>query len=326
MSPNERPSNERLTKRKTSAFMSSNSAPKPINRMAQARGILAGAITFPAVGLGLYAALGHELTPAPYGALIAESPDMMLRFGLAMVAAVATGFASSVATKDYISGTSILAIGVGYLGLAVLAGGQTNAVGYVPGGIASTDALTTNIIEIFFGQIIVLTAYFTAWQTDLHVVLPRRPGPKYVKKKVGVKELVGTNLTAFVCTGVLTLVLSYSVLEMSEAPIGAAALWFACCAVSALAARRFFPVRSTFFLWTAPGLALATLSHEGLLELLGSSLTLMTQRYCRIPLGLLIPLSVLATTMAYLMVPPKKANPGSESPKSEESDGVAAES
>ncbi|MDF1661041.1 MAG: hypothetical protein P1V97_04685, partial [Planctomycetota bacterium] len=301
--------------------MTSNTPAKAINRVAQARGILAGAITFPAVALGLYAALGNELTPAPYGALIAESPDMklklptgrklaespdmLLRFGLAMVAAIATGFVSSTATKDYISGTSILAIGFGYLALAVLAGANTNAVGYVPGGgIASTEALTTNIIEIFFGQIIVLTAYFTAWQTDLHVVLPRRPGPKYVKKKVGVKELVGTNLTAFVCTGVLTLVLSYSVLEMSEKQAGVAFLWFACCAVSALAARRFFPVRSTFFLWTAPGLALATLSHEGLLGVFGSSLELMTRRYCRIPLGLLIPISVLATTMAYLMVPP----------------------
>lgn len=300
---------------------------KPVNRVAQMRGILAGAITFPAVALGLYAALGHDLSPAPYGALIAESPDMLLRFGLAMVAAIATGFVSSVATKDYISGTSILAIGFGYLSLAILAGFHTKTVGFVAGGIASPEALTTNVIEIFIGQIIVLTAYFTAWQTDLLVVLPRRPGPKYVKKKVGAKELIGTNLTAFAGTGLLTLILSYTLLEISDAPVGAALLWFVSCAVAALAARRFFPVRSTFFLWTAPGLALAMLSHEGLLELLGSSLVIMTERYCRVPLGLLIPISVLATTLAYLMVPPKKAPaPGGEAKDGEESPEAESES
>jgi hypothetical protein len=273
------------------------------NRLAQLTGVLAGALTFPLVALGLYFLFGSEFKAAPYGALMADSPDMWLRFGLALIAAIVTGFVSSIATRDYISGTSVLAIGLGMFLLAVTVARTKPVMGYVVGGIASPEALTVNIIEVFLSLVVILAAYFTSWQTDLHLVLPRRPGPPYEKKKVGVEELFGTNLTAFITTGVLTLVLSYTLMDLSGNMLVVSLLWFACCGVSALAARRFFPVRSTFFLWTAPGLALAAFSHEGFLSFLGSSTQIMAERYCRIPLGLLIPLSVIATTMAYLTIP-----------------------
>jgi hypothetical protein len=297
----------------------SNEEPTHKAALAQVRGILCGSIVFPFIALSLTYGITGALKPGPYGSLMAGCPDVTLRFGIALVAAVFTGFVTSYATRDYISGTSILGIGSGMLLLALGVARETKALGYTLGGIPSMEALLNTIIEIFLSLMVVLTAYFVAWQTDLHIVLPKRSGPPYQKKIVGLKELFGTNLTAFLVCGVLSIGISYTILELGQSVVAVAVLWFASCAIAALTARRFFAVRSTFFLWIAPGLALALISHEGLAQLLGLSLNDLTKRYCQLPIGLLLPLSVLATTAAYLMIP---APDREQSTKQGESEGA----
>jgi hypothetical protein len=218
--------------------------------------------------------------------LIAGTPHEGVRLIGLVLAALAAGIASSLAAGDYVSGTAPLAVTSGlclYGLLAVRLGGSA------PDAL-QPDALVF-VSEVSYGLVVVLAGYVAAWRADLAWVLPRRVGRPYVPKRVGPAELLLRNLPALALTSAIAAGLWLLGGHKLSPGWPACSGWLACCAAGAAAGHALFRVRSTFFLWTAPGIAVLSASLAGPQAL---------DSWCHLPAGGLVAIGGFGAVLGYL--------------------------
>jgi len=259
-------------------------------------GIGAGALAFLMVAQGAGALIpgpGVDTMPGCFvsgGAAALESALVLI------CAALAAGLCSSIGAGDYVTGTGIFGVSAGACA-AALSGpglGARAEIREEPAAFALTLAL-----ELLFGLSLVLSGYFAAWQADLRIVLPRRPGPPYVKKVVGAREILAVNIPAMLLSGGLALTLLLVIAPVLEGSALLMLAWAGVSAVSAGLALVLFPLRSTFFVWIGPGLGMLA----GLL--LAPALGVSLDRFLamgpeRMTPALVAPAGAFAATLAYL--------------------------
>ena len=242
-----------------------------------------------------FVALAGAPLLGPNGELVAGLPMEGARLILLAAAAAAAGSVSSLAARDYVSGTSVLAVSSGlllrWLGAHALHPGRPLPDTLDPAQVA---------IETVDGLVILLAGYVAAWQTDLRWVLPRRPGPASVPKRVPPREVLLRNLPALGLAAAVAYGLGALALSRCPGGVAAAAAWLASASIAAAATQAIFRLRSTFFLWTAPSVAILVAGFAP-----GSAWRL----WWGVPLGCLAPVGALGAALGYLVVPSRGVAP-----------------
>jgi hypothetical protein len=239
------------------------------------RGASAGIAAFGAVaGLAAWL-LGAGLSPGPHGELVAGLAAQPARAAALLAGAVAAGIASSAAAGAYVSGTSLLA-GAGGL-VAVWAAGRLSgpaaAAPGTPDGVSAAG-------EVLFGTGFLLAAYVVAWQTDVRWTLR---GEGHARKVVTGAEVATRNLPALLVCAAVVLGASGLLGLVATGAAGSLA-WLLACGLGGFAGAKLFAPRSTFFLWSAPPVALLAA---------GSVTGAVWAGAAGVPLACLVPLGAL---------------------------------
>lgn len=264
--------------------------------LARLRGILVGAAIFCGVLWASGSLPGLAFDQDVLGRWLDDRGILSGRALALIVASVMAGIGSSVATRDYVSGTSILALTLGATLASFLA--PTREGGFSGDEFEEGIAL---FLEVLLGLAAILAGYFAAWQTDLRWVLPRRPGPPYQKKVVGPRELFLVNVPIMFLAAGLVFGGFAAAFPLVGAGIPGLLSWTACSGLAGFALLWLFPIRSTFFLWTAPGLSvlLALIIAVSAPDL--DAMPFVLGRLGPLPFNLFVPLGAAGATLAYLL-------------------------
>ena len=198
--------------------------------------------------------LEGRLQAGTWGTLVFGPGSLAARLYVLGSAALLAGVAASLLAGDYVGGTGLLAG----------AGGLLAVLNLIPVSFAEIpfDGLPLERIlclEVLAGLALLLACYTAAWVTALVWVLPRRPGPPPARKAFSLREILTVAVPCFLLVGLTSVSLAAIFTEPAGIGLPAGPAWFAATFGAALLVGKLFGPRSTFFVWTAPNLALVAI-------------------------------------------------------------------